>query len=120
MRRIMRFHFWVVGLLIMALSACSEKPNQALGTLEWDRVNGRAVVSETIVDIFVKEGQRVEAGQALVKLDTGMQEAQVSRAQGQVNQAQWKLNQLESGYRTEKNRLGSSRVGCGVGGTQNP
>lgn len=102
MRELIGFRLWVIGMLLVALTACSEKPNQALGTLEWDRVNGRAIASETIVEVYVKEGQMVEKGQSLVELDSGMQQAHVNRAQGDVAQAQWKLNELERGYRTEK------------------
>lgn len=89
-------------LVITILSGCSSKPDQALGTLEWDRVNGRAVVSETIVEMFAKEGQRVEKGQPLLKLDCRLQEAQVNRAEGNVRKAEWKLSQLQKGYREEE------------------
>lgn len=83
----------VMLLLVSSLIGCSEKPNQALGTLEWDRVNGRAIVSENIIEIYVKEGDQVTENQALLKLDSRMQLAQVKRAEGNVRQAEWKLNQ---------------------------
>lgn len=96
---------WMVSVLIsslLILSGCSEKPDQALGTLEWDRVNGRAIASETIVEIYVKEGDWVTKNQPLLALDSRMQQAHVSRAAGAVKQAEWRLNQLISGYREEE------------------
>ena len=67
--------FIITGLL----AACDSSPQRALGTLEWDQVHGRAVVSQPIVEIMVKEGESVEQGQAILRLDTRLQEAQVAQ-----------------------------------------
>jgi len=75
---------------------------EALGTLEWDRVNGRAVASEAIVELQAREGDEVGAGDALLRLDSRLQEAVVNRLKAVVLQAQWKAKKLESGYRPEE------------------
>ena len=41
---------------------------EALGTLEWDQVHGRAVVSEPIAEVMVKEGDAVQVGDTLFEL----------------------------------------------------
>jgi len=59
-----------VVLLASALAGCSEPPPQALGTLEYDRIAVPAPVAERIVAIEVREGERVAAGQALLRLES--------------------------------------------------
>ena len=100
----MRAHSGLILLLIspFLLAACDPAPVEALGTLEWDRVNGRAVASEAIVEMFAHEGDRVAAGAPLLKLDSRLQEALVSRLKAVVVQAEWKLKKLEAGYRPEE------------------
>ena len=50
---------------LLFLAACEPAPMEALGTLEWDRVNGRAVASEAIVGVLAREGDEVAAGAPL-------------------------------------------------------
>ncbi len=88
-------------LPLVLLASCAESELQALGTLEWDRVEGRAVVSEPILEILVKEGDRVEAGQPLVRINPRLQQETVARARADVEAARWSLRQLEAGYREE-------------------
>ena len=52
----------IACVLVMLLAACSEPAPQALGTLEYDRIALPAPAAERIVDIAVREGERVEAG----------------------------------------------------------
>ncbi|MEM7144157.1 MAG: hypothetical protein AAF591_03415 [Verrucomicrobiota bacterium] len=73
-----------------------------MGTLEWDRVNGRAVVSEPIVELMAREGEWVEAGQPLLQIDPRLQVAQVAQLKAEVGEAEWQLTQLENGYRPEE------------------
>ncbi len=94
---------WIVGLLpLVAVAGCRTEPMEALGTLEWDQVHGRAVVSEPIAEIMAQEGDAVEAGQAILRLDPQLQEAQVAQLKASVAQAQWELKQKETGYRPEE------------------
>ena len=59
MRQYWKLVFTVIGIV---LQGCDAQAPEALGTLEWDRINGRAVASETIVEITAKEGDQVSAG----------------------------------------------------------
>ena len=72
---------YLLLMLMLWLPACSQSPEQALGTLEWDRVNSRAPASEIVVDILVEEGDRVNA---------------------RLEQATWYLKELEKGPRAQK------------------
>ncbi|HKN79649.1 MAG TPA: hypothetical protein VJW16_10845, partial [Lysobacter sp.] len=58
----------VAFVLAASLSACRNDKPQALGTLEYDRITLPAPAAERIVSIDVREGQRVKAGQSLVRL----------------------------------------------------
>ena len=91
----------VLALLYVGLSAC-DRPQYALGSLEWDRVNGRAIASEAITELYVTEGEQVKQGQALLKLDSGLQQSKVIQTQARLEQLQWQLNELKAGYRVEQ------------------
>lgn len=95
-------HQALVSAFALGMVSCSEDSSEALGTLEWDRINGRAVTSEPIVEVLVKEGQQVKQGAPLIKLDTRLQEARIAQLQAQVVKAEWSLKQLETGYRQEE------------------
>ncbi len=102
-----RFARILLAALVCSFSSlipagCSEMKREALGTLEWDRINGRAVVSEPIVMISAQEGEMVEAGQKLLQLDSRLQEALVAKLQARVQEAQWHVQQLQAGYRPEE------------------
>src|SRR3546814_5459901 len=66
----------LLALCLLPLAGCRDDAPQALGTLEYDRVTLPAPVAERIVSIDVREGQRVEAGAALLTLETTRTEAQ--------------------------------------------
>lgn len=78
-------------------SGCRENPEQALGTLEWDRVNSRIPASEVILDILVDEGQHVSAGTVLVKIDDRKIAQQYQNLEARQVQASWQLKELEAG-----------------------
>lgn len=94
---------WVVLVAIIAgLSGCEHAPQEALGTLEWDRVNSRAIQSEVIVEIFVKEGESVKEGTPLLRLDDAKQKAVVEKYEAELQQAIWKEKELVKGPRDEE------------------
>ncbi len=88
-------------LAICALGACSRPPQQALGTLEYDRINLPAPAAERIIAIDVRDGQRVRAGQPLLKLDPAHTRAQLDAALAQAQQQQELLRELQVGPRAE-------------------
>lgn len=67
----------VLTLLGILLSACSkDNDNHAVGTLEWDRMELVAEASEPIVELVVREGDRVKQGDVILRLDTTRLQAQ--------------------------------------------
>src|SRR5688572_28806508 len=89
-------------LLTLALGACGEEPRQALGTLEYDRITLPAPAAERIVAVQVREGDRVEAGQVLLKLEPTRlgPQAEAARAESEAQVA--RLEELQAGARSEQ------------------
>lgn len=92
---------WLAVLVTMLISACTDPPPMALGTLEYDRIAVPAPASETIIAIDVREGQRVEAGVLLMKLDPSRADAQLAVAQAQTRRSRAALDELQAGPRRE-------------------
>lgn len=103
---------WVAIVFIsMILSGCfGDKPTQALGTIERDRVTFIATANEIIREQPVKEGSSVVKGQVLVQLDTRSQEAVVAHAFALVAKAQAQLLKLTNGERPEDIAAAQARV----------
>lgn len=99
-RRIV-FNGFLYLLLSLFTSGCEKPPEQALGTLEWDRVNDRIPASETIVDIKVSEGRRVEAGTVLMIIDDRKINQQYKDIEARLAQAVWLLKEREAGPRPQ-------------------
>ena len=93
-------------VLLMAglgLWACSEAgPPPAVGTLERDRLDLVAEASEPVVDRPAEEGDYVEAGELVVKLDPTRLAAQVARAESARGRAAARLAELLRGPRSER------------------
>ncbi|HET7556705.1 MAG TPA: HlyD family efflux transporter periplasmic adaptor subunit [Rhodanobacteraceae bacterium] len=83
------------------LAACGRQVPQALGTLEYDRINLPAPAAERIVALDAREGERVRAGQLLLKLDPAHTQAQLAAAEAQARQQQDLLRELQVGPRAE-------------------
>ena len=88
-------------LLLLALAGCNDERQQALGTLEWDRIALPAPAAEKIVRIDVREGQRVAAGARLVQLELTRTQSQLAATQAQARQAGDVLAELQAGPRRE-------------------
>ena len=101
----MRYEKYLIILLSLVVmtvvQGCDSKPDQALGTLEWDRVNSRAPASEVIVAIHVQEGQFVKAGELLITMDDAKMREHYQDSEAQLKEASWKLQELESGPRPQ-------------------
>jgi HlyD family secretion protein len=92
-----------MAALTAALSACTNNaPLQAVGLLEWDRIELKAEAAEPIVEVLVHEGDRVTAGQALVRQDPERLEAQRDEARAARDQAAARLAELKRGPRAER------------------
>ncbi len=91
----------MIALLVL-LSACHHSASwSAPGTTEWDRAAVLAEVSEPIVQLSVSEGQRVQAGELLLQLDTRRTDAQLRAAQADVERLHAQLLELRHGARKE-------------------
>lgn len=88
-------------LLAFALAACADEEPQALGTLEYDRITLPATAAERIVAIEVREGERVVAGQRLLRLEARRTRAYTEAAQAQVAAQRATLDELQAGPRVE-------------------
>lgn len=98
-------------LSIILLSGCSQSNQQeALGTLERDRIVLKATASEIVLSEPIPEGTMVAAGSLLVQLDDRRQQAVVARAEAEVAQASARLEELRNGARPEEIAAASARV----------
>ncbi len=92
----------LLSLLTIFISACQpQASNQALGTLERDRVLLRATAAELITELPKKEGTEVKQGELLLQLDTRKQNSKVAIAKADLAQAQAYLLRLTNGERPE-------------------
>ncbi|MDQ2702938.1 MAG: biotin/lipoyl-binding protein, partial [Pseudomonadota bacterium] len=94
-------HLPAVAVLLL-LSACADDAPQALGTLEYDRITLPAPVAERIVAIEVREGQRVAAGDLLLRLELDRSQAQAQAAEAEAQRQREALRELQAGARSEQ------------------
>jgi RND family efflux transporter MFP subunit len=64
----------------------------------------------TVEEVLVEEGQQVEEGQALARLDSRDADANVAIAQAQLDQAQAQLEQLQQGASTEESDVSAAQA----------
>jgi HlyD family secretion protein len=98
----------VCPLIALGLTACTPAAPRALGTLEWDRITLPSPAAEKIVGIDVREGQRVHAGEQLLRLEPTRTESQLAAAQAQTRQGSAALAELKAGPRSED--IGQARA----------
>jgi HlyD family secretion protein len=72
------------------------------GTIEAMQVDVSARLAGRIVTLAVREGQRVRAGQELVRLDADELAAETGRAEAALTAAEANLRDLQAGARTEE------------------
>jgi len=90
----------VVAVALLAAGCAREAP-RALGTLEWDRITLPSPAAEKIISVEVHEGQRVKAGEVLMRLEGTRTSSQVAAAQAQARQGKAALAELKAGPRRE-------------------
>jgi HlyD family secretion protein len=98
-----RYRMTALVGLALTLAACGRNDDNAplVGTLERDRIEIIAEESEPIVSLDVREGDRVTAGQVLLKQDTDVASARIAQADAQVAEAKHRLTELQTGARKE-------------------
>lgn len=92
----------IIGLHLLLLAACSREPPRALGTLEWDRVTLPSPAAEKIVAIEVREGEKVHAGEVLLRLEATATQSQLEAAAAQQRRSGAALAELRAGPRREE------------------
>ncbi len=92
----------LLSLSMLAIGGCSNDTPQALGALEYDRIALPAPTAERIVAIEVREGERVVAGQPLLRLEATRTQAVTEAARAEVQRQREALAELEAGPRSER------------------
>jgi HlyD family secretion protein len=89
--------------MVIALAACAPEGDAVLlGTLERDRIELVAEAQEPLVEVLVREGDRVTRGQLLARLDPAATEAQLAQARAGEAQAAGVLAERVTGPRREE------------------
>lgn len=99
MERIIRASILSLAVL---LAACGNGDDALLGTLERDRIELVAEAQEAILEIAVREGEAVQAGQILVRLDPSTAAARLEQARAKVAQAEHRHAEDVAGARREQ------------------
>lgn len=87
----------------LAVAACAQQDEAVLlGTLERDRLELVAEAHEPIVEALAREGERVEAGALLMRLDPVATDARLEQARADVARARAVLAEAVSGPRREQ------------------
>lgn len=93
----------VTVVLLVLLGACSrEQPQEILGTVERDRLELVAESNERIVEIRVREGDRVAADAVLVVQEAGTIQPRLEQAQAVKTEAERNLADLQAGPRSRE------------------
>lgn len=97
-----RWYALVLTLGLMAGCDRADSPLPLVGTLERDRIEVSAEAREILVEIHVREGERVEAGQLLASQDPERLQARVEQARAARERAARRLAELRRGSRAEE------------------
>lgn len=98
----MRHALLLLALLPMACIAPGDDPLEASGTIEATEADLGFQVPGRIDSLFVREGERVVAGQRLAVLDRVELSARVAGAGAQLAAQRARLAELERGFRPEE------------------
>ncbi|GAB1038802.1 HlyD family secretion protein [Shewanella algae] len=101
----------ILTATLLLLQACGDNgESRAMGTLERDRIQLSAPVAEQIADIHVAEGDKVEAGQLLLQLDSRSAAARVAQRRAELAEAGARLDELQQGARVEERRAARAAI----------
>jgi HlyD family secretion protein len=110
----MKSRVLVIGVLCVGACGCGrEDPNaasRASGYVEATEVRVAPEVGGRIVELPVDEGDRVEAGALVARLDTADVQLAIRRAEAERDQAVAQLRLLQAGSRPEEIRQAAAQV----------
>jgi len=86
----------------LALAACGNGSDALLGTLERDRVELVAEDQQTMLEVAVREGESVEAGALLLRLDPSTAAARLEQARANATAAERRHAEDLAGARKEQ------------------
>jgi HlyD family secretion protein len=102
---------WMAVLALLALAACADDaPRGATGTLEIVEIDVSPMQPARVVQVRVREGDTVRAGQVLAVLQQPTTEGQVPLGQARVSSAQARLHDLEAGARAPEVQRAEAEV----------
>ena len=107
-----------ITLLFVALLATGCERNDTpvlVGTLERDRMNIPAELSEPVVVLHVQEGDNIDAGEPILRLDDARAVAERERLAALVVQASRHVDELVRGPREENIREARARLAAAEG-----
>ncbi len=93
--------YWLYSTGQLPFSAANGDANKVSGFIEGDQVTLAAEVGARIQGIAVDEGDQVNAGQPVVRLDRTLLDAQIGQASAAVDTARAQLAQVKAGARAE-------------------
>jgi len=100
----------IVCTLLAAGCTGDSSPLPLVGTLERERMELVAEFQETIVELNVTEGQRVQAGQLLMRQDGARVDQDLKAAEAAVTRTRQRLAELVRGPREEAIRAARARL----------
>ncbi len=92
---------FIFSVLFICAGCENHDAASAYGNLERDRIVLTATANEIVAEIFVSEGQKVQQGDLLLKLDSARQQTQYNIAKAQLSKAKYALKELVNGSRQE-------------------
>jgi HlyD family secretion protein len=93
----------LLSVLALTMVACAKQDaDELVGTLERDRLELIAEANEPIIEIAVKEGDVVAAGDRLLKLDSMSAQARLDEASAARSLAERRLAELIKGPRSQE------------------
>jgi HlyD family secretion protein len=105
-----KYTITLVIVLLVMLGCEDNSSNQALGTLERDRIAHTATANEVVIALPVARGSRVSVGDVLVQLDSRQQTALTAKAAANAVAAQANLEKLRNGARPEEVAAASAKL----------
>lgn len=92
----------LLALATVALGCRDEAPGAALGTLERDRVELAADAAELLLEVLVREGDEVEAGAVVARLDDSRARVELERRMAERDRLGARVVELQRGGRPER------------------
>ena len=106
----------LIAAAVLLVGACTEPPPEneisVSGHVEATEVRVAAEVGGRILELLVTEGDRVAAGDVVVRLDTRDVELDIARAEAERAAADAELRLLQAGARAEDVRQAEAQVGA--------